>query len=109
MLSPCRCSPRAEASLREILAVEDADPIDKVEVEFREVPYFLVSRSLEKWKPEEGDINEITILQFSDRGMVVDAEGRTKADGSSMRQTLVPWQNIISLSITRAGDGAEGN
>lgn len=111
MLAPCRCSENAEAALRQALGVRGRDAIDALEIEFREVPYFLVARSQAKWNPEaSGDINEINILHVNDRGLVVDPDSSaTGPADQAVRHTLIPWNNIISLSITRAPGGAGGS
>ncbi len=106
MLSPCRCHPDAHEGLREIFGLAESDAVDTGEIEFKEVPYFLVARSRSQWQPEEsGDINEIHIMRAGERGLVVDPD----AGQPGRRQTLIPWSNVLSLSITRAGEGAGGS
>ncbi len=94
MLSPCRCTPEAERELRALFGVPEGESVGAVEAEFREVPYFLVARSREKWTPERGDINELLICGADDRGLFLDP------DGAARRMTLVPWHNVVSLTLS---------
>jgi len=90
MISPCRCSVQASQALLSIMGLEKS--ASNVEVEFREVPYFVVSRSREKWNPERGDINALDLEIVGENGLVFDADG-------SGRRSLVPWQNVISITL----------
>lgn len=110
MIAPCRVSPNAAFALRLRLGVEGSVPFSAVEVEFREVPYFLVSRSQAQWSTEQGDINEVNIIGANDTGLIVDPEAQPLGDdpNQARRHTLVPWANVISLSITRSSDDAGG-
>jgi len=109
MLSPCRCTPRAEAALRDLLDAVDVCAAPHVEVEFRELPYFLVSRSQSQWQAgPAADVNVINILDVTERGLLVDAEAQS-IDVEPVRRTLIPWQNIISLSLGSAPVGAGGS
>ncbi len=77
------------------------------EVEFREVPYFMVSRSREKWPEEKGDINTVRVLNATERGLVVDPLSETAGSDKTeaLRQTLIPWTNIISLTLDKSSAG----
>ncbi len=89
MISPCRCSETAGRQLAVILGLEAG--VGQAEVEFREIPYFVVSRSREKWNPERGDINAVDLEQVTDRGLIFTGDGQAK-------RSLVPWQNVISIT-----------
>jgi hypothetical protein len=111
MLSACRCSREAEVSLRSLLGIAAGDPISGVELEFKELPYFIVSRARTRWDPAMGDINVIQIVRITDQGIVVDprvmAEDEVAAEPGQL--TFVPWPNVVSLSITRAPEGGKGS
>lgn len=95
MLSPCRCTAESRSALRAQFGLAADAPIAGVEVEFREVPYFLVSRSRQAWSPTSAEnINELQLAGLGERGLLVDPDGEGK------RLTLVPWQNVISLTIS---------
>lgn len=110
MLSPCIVSREAAPALCDLLGFS-ASPGSAVDVEFKEVPYFLVARSRAAWMPEQqGDINAISIVGVTDRGLVVDPMNALAAESelTGTMRTLIPWSNIVSLTITRADSGAKG-
>lgn len=103
MLCTCRCSDSSRSSLGEILGVGNSANLETIEVEFKELPYFLVSRSRVKWDTEtQGDINEIELLSVTNNGLLVAPDGP-----ATDARTLVPWQNVISLSTTRTTKGSD--
>ena len=75
-----------------------------VEIEFREVPYFLVSRSREQWTEGRGDINAVRVLAVTDLGLIIDPSSEPVGEGGNQAKhhTIVPWSNVISLTIERA-------
>lgn len=105
MLSTCRCGEASRPPLGEILGLGDTSALETVEVEFKEVPYFLVSRSRMQWDAEKaGDINEVLLVDVTAGGLVVAPDGEDAPHG---RRTFVPWQNVISLSTTRTHKGSD--
>lgn len=91
--------------MRELLQLAGDTAVGPLEIEFKEVPYFLVSRAASKWSPEQqGDLNEIEILGVGEKGLIVDPD----STGGKTRRTLVPWSNIVSLSLTSAPSSAGG-
>jgi len=111
MLMTCKPSARAEKELRRLLCLEGQEGLTIVEVEFRELPYFMVARSRVKWDAaSQGDINVVSLLHVTAEGIVVDplSQPLPGSDTQAVRHTLIPWQNVISLSITRADSGAKG-
>jgi hypothetical protein len=90
-----------------MLGLPTGEPIGSVELEFKELPYFIVSRAKVRWDPSMGDVSEIAIARINDRGLVVNPEiGGDPSEPT--RFTFVPWTNIVSLSITRAHQGGKG-
>lgn len=103
LTTSCRCSAVAEAALRERIGFPSAAPFGDVEVEFKEVPYFIVSRSRQKpWDASRGDISRMDVVGVSTDGLVVDPD----VPPADTRRTLIPWSNIISLTISGASAGA---
>lgn len=97
MLTTCRLSDNAQRAL----SAEFGEDAIGAEIEFKELPYFMVTRSRTNWNFEtQGDINAILMLDITDRGIMVDPE----REGEPARKTLIPWSNIISLSIVRGAD-----
>lgn len=78
-----------------------------VEIEFREVPYCIVSRSRENWGGERGDINALRLLSAGSAGLVVDPDSRPVEGQNNQghRHTLIPWTNVISLTVARGSGG----
>jgi len=110
MLSSCRCSSAAEASLRSLLGLGAGDAIASIEIEFKELPYFIVSRAKVRWDPAMGDINVINLVRITDQGLVVDPRvAGDDADSEPGQLTFIPWPNVVSLSITRAHEGGKGS
>ncbi len=107
MIAPCKLTPAAEAVIRGMLGFETAAPVVSAEIEFREVPYFLVARSREKWSAEQGDINEVQVIAANEFGLVINPDNRPTGGDlpQAPRHTLVPWQNILSLSLGRDAGG----
>ena len=111
MLSSCRCSSAAEASLRSLLGLNAGDAIAGIEIEFKELPYFIVSRAKVRWDPAMGDINVINLVRITEQGLVVDPRVSSDGDADSEpgQLTFIPWPNVVSLSITRAHEGGKGS
>lgn len=111
MISSCFCSGEAQARLCDHFGIRGDAAVAEVQVEFKEIPYFIVSRSRMSWNPEQGDINAINLLNVNERGIFVDPvslQGQPAAADGGSRQTFVPWSNVLSLTITRADRGAQG-
>ena len=102
MITKCTCTKEAGNVLRERVGLEASSAEARVEIEFREVPYFIVSRSKDRWDPAKGDINAVSILAATEDGLIADPDSHPrKVDGSDeTRRTLIPWANIISLTVT---------
>jgi hypothetical protein len=109
MILKCTFSEEAEEDLREALGFYALDDLEGLELEFREVPYFIVSRSKASWQPEQGDINVIRILSATDRGLIVDPDSRPLPGdpGQAHRHTLIPWTNVLSMTVGRRSAAAE--
>ena len=100
MLTVCRLSEDAKKSLQAMFGCAAAG----AEAEFKELPYFLVTRSRTAWDAgEKGDINTILLVAVNERGLVVDPE---RGANEPARLTLIPWPNVVSFSITRPAGGA---
>ena len=105
MLCTCRCNEESKISLLHLFEMTDHTMLDTVEVEFKELPYFLVSRSRAAWNPEkQGNINDVELIAVIDEGLLVAPEG---TDEPGFRRTLIPWTNVISLSSTRTTKGSD--
>lgn len=104
MLTQCRLSAQARTALTALLPVPSGMQLSGAEVEFKELPYFLVTRSRTTWDAEKmGDINVISLEAVSERGLVVDPQ----VAGATQRLTLIPWANVISLSCLFGGTESE--
>ena len=98
MLTLCTLSHTAEIALREIAGLTAGEPLAGAEVEFKELPYFLVSRSRMTWDFEkQGDINAVRLDRITDRGLLINPE----PESACPRVTLIPWTNVISLTVAR--------
>jgi hypothetical protein len=86
-------------SLCEKTGIDLSGAVSAVEVEFREVPYFIVARARDKWSPEQGDVNAFQIIGVTDTGLLADPKSLSKTDALSNKQTFIPWTNILSLSV----------
>ena len=103
MIAKLFCEPAAAKALAAKTGIALTDgPVESVEVEFRELPYFIVSRSREQWTEARGDINAIKVIGASDFGLLTDPDSTPAGDTTSPRRTtLIPWTNIISLTLTQ--------
>ena len=111
MISSGFCTGAAQSRLCEFFGLPAAESLSGVEIEFKEIPYFVVSRSRTTWNQDQGDINAINVLNIDNRGLMVDPlslPGNPAGREVSRRLAFIPWSNILSLTITRANDGAEG-
>ena len=99
MISPARCTPEAARALAGQLGLPGDVSFDALEVEFREIPYFIVSRSRATWdQGAKGDINAFEVLSVGQHGMLVNSSG----EQSDQRFTLIPWANVISITVKRS-------
>ena len=104
MLTKCRLTHRAKVAIQAALQAPSGQPIHCAELEFKELPYFLVSRSRAGWNTEEkGNINEILLENVSERVLIVDPD----VNDNKCRRTLVPWANVISISVVYGGEEEE--
>ncbi len=105
MIAKGRLTKEAAAVLKEMSGIKGSSSITEAEIEFREVPYFLVSRSRVNWTEEQGDVNEIQILWASESGLSVDPLNEPTKDKDdptqALRHTLIPWSNVLSLTLIR--------
>ncbi len=103
MIARIQCSPTASAQLRDACAMPSLAGACAGELEFREVPYFMVSRSAANWSDAQGDINTIRVLSATALGLVIDPLSETNGgEGTeAVRQTLVPWTNVVSLTLDK--------
>ncbi len=101
MNSPCVIATKALPALRQLLGVDAAESLAGVEVEFKEIPYFIVARGRQAWDHTKGDINTVQVLGVNERGLVVDPDAITVATPPK-RFSFVPWSNILSLTISSA-------
>lgn len=97
----CLCAPAAVSRIRQMAGLDAAAKVGMIEVEFRELPYFLVTRSRELWSDDQGDINAVRAIAATEFGLVVDAaSGDARSDDKEPRQrTVIPWANIISITV----------
>ncbi len=104
MIAKCQCSAEAARKLREFAVMDSGEGPCVAEIEFREVPYFLVSRSREKWMEGRGDINVVRVINATSLGLVIDpaSESVETQSAQASRHTMIPWANVISLTIDRA-------
>lgn len=106
MITRCAIPDAAAESLRAAAGLAPNEPVASAELEFREVPYFIVSRSREKWGEDRGDINAIRLVGANDRGLLADPDNASAAEGVPARVTLIPWTNVVSLTVLRkTGEG----
>ena len=97
MIAKCFCSSDAKASLAKSLGVSDEQSSELAEVEFRELPYFFVSRSKEQWMEGQGDPNSVRIVSATEQGLLFDPGANSQQ--KERKVCFVPWLNIISLSF----------
>jgi hypothetical protein len=103
MVATCQLSAEAKRSLAPVFGVPEGS-VFGAELEFRELPYCIVSRAKIRWDATMGDVNELVLVRLADQGVVVDPElGSNATNPEAARLVLIPWQNIASLSITRKG------
>jgi hypothetical protein len=103
MLTNCALTHRSSEALREAFSVPRGEEILSAQLEFKEMPYFLVSRSRENWDFEmRGDINAVLLVGMTDRGLLVDPSPKS---GREKKVTLIPWANVISLTVTTGAGG----
>lgn len=102
MITRCSLTFEAAEKLREVLGLPKDVEVGAALLEFREVPYFIVSRSRDKWTEEQGDINTVRLMGMNDKGLLADPDNSGKAKlGEVGRLTLIPWPNVISLTVER--------
>lgn len=102
MIARLDCSAEALQRLHELAGMGAVSVAGVAEIEFREVPYFLVSRSREQWTEGRGDINAVRVLSVTDLGVVVDPASDPRAQAA--RRTIIPWTNVISLTVGPANN-----
>lgn len=103
MIARVSCTENAARALREFCALPGKAGECGGEIEFRELPYFLVERSAHRWTEGQGDVNVVRVLAANDRGLVIDPLSETMEAGKvAGRHTLVPWTNVVSLTIERS-------
>jgi hypothetical protein len=75
------------------------------EVEFRELPYFFVLRSRDKWQEGKPDPHHVQVKGANALGLFFEANS---AADQGDKTVFVPWANVISFSIpndsTPSGD-----
>ena len=98
MISSCFCSGEAQARLCDFFGFRRDENVDGVQVEFKEIPYFVVSRSRHAWNPEQGDINAINYFVAQ---KYVEAFG--KFAESNNTKTLILPADLSSLAGTIGG------
>lgn len=99
MIARLRCTESAARKVRAACALPEGGGACEGEIEFRELPYFMVERSAMKWTEGQGDVNTVQIVDATDRGIVIDP--LSESDRAATRHTLVPWTNVVSLTIER--------
>lgn len=105
MIAKCLCSEQAYDSLIKHLGVSKDQASPLAEVEFRELPYFFVSRSKEQWMEGQGDVNAVRISQATDLGLLFDPGANSSQ--KERKVCFVPWLNIISLSFIDSDEAAK--
>lgn len=103
MNAKCLCTPEAANALCKALELSCSDAV-VAEIEFRELPYCIVSRSREQWTEARGDITALRVVGITERGLVLDPDGE---ETTPSRRTLIPWTNIISLTVASAAGGEQ--
>jgi len=94
VIARCLCEADAAGSIaREIYKAEPAGTRE-FEIEFREVPYFIVSRSKQQWMEARGDINCVRVVGATALGILIDP-----AAGVPGERTFVPWTNVLSMTM----------
>lgn len=99
MITKGTCNASAAPMIADLVGEPVAEGAE-LQMEFREVPYFVVSRSHKTWDFERGDINALRVVGANDRGLVVDPQV-DPADGR--RRSLIPWTNVLSLTVSCSG------
>ena len=113
MISPCTCSADGRAQLLGLMGVQPTlgAPADEVNLEFRELPYFIVSRARlrrEGAPSGAGDVAGMQILGANTLGLLVDPRLEdSPADGP--QRVFVPWTNVISVSFRTPADLLKGS
>ncbi|MEQ8821279.1 MAG: hypothetical protein RLY93_13645 [Sumerlaeia bacterium] len=110
MIAKVLCTPDAQRKLSELTQLRGGEGIARAEIEFREVPYFLVSRARtrDSWLESGKDINAMRVMDVSAAGLIIDPDSEPLADdpNQARRHTFVPWTNVISLTVERPETGA---
>ncbi|MBX3729793.1 MAG: hypothetical protein KF858_11460 [Candidatus Sumerlaeia bacterium] len=102
MITRCSVLAKALPRMREVLGLAPEDPIAALDLEFREIPYFIVSRSRQGWNEKQGDINTVLLVGCNERGLLADPDNVATTAPVPTRTTLIPWSNVISLTAERA-------
>ena len=92
MIALCCCSPKASGELAAILGSPQVD--GEVEVEFREVPSFIITRSGAQRARGNTTLTPVGIISVNSLGLLFEADEL----GS---RSLVPWQNVISITARK--------
>jgi hypothetical protein len=112
MISPCTCSADGRAQLLGLMGVPTmGTPADEVNLEFRELPYFIVSRARLRREGQPmgaGDVAGMQILGANSLGLLVDPRLEdTPAEGP--QRVFVPWTNVISVSFRTPSESLKGS
>ncbi len=92
MIALCCCSPKASGELAAILGSQQVKGY--VDVEFREVPSFIITRSGAQRARGNATIAPVEIVSVGPVGLLFEADEQ----GS---RSLVPWQNVISITARK--------
>lgn len=103
MISPGYCAAEAATRLAQAIGIGIENVALRLEIEFREVPYFIVSRSRKQWAEDQGDINAVCVVDANEKGILIDPDTGAERAGNSKR-VFVPWTNVLSLSVSSAED-----
>jgi len=103
MIAKCHCTKESQTALQKFAGVDSKDFSTLAEIEFRELPYFLVSRSREKWMEGSEDVNAVKLVGANEHGVVFNP-GPSNEDS---KRTFVPWQNIISFSFFAEAESSQ--
>jgi hypothetical protein len=99
MISECLCHPDAARSLGHMADLRAGTDAVRVEVEFKEIPYFIVKRArlrTPEMMTSSVDLNRIHLVGVTDAGLVF-VDDLSPAAGT---RVFVPWTNVLSISIS---------